>query len=281
MKKGFTLTELIGVIVLVAALMLLLIPVVDKQLKESKQKLYQEQIDSIKLAAQKFYSDLTTKLEKNENMKIYLSDLKQTDNINKTIANPITKVAFPNDMEIEIKNEDGIITYNVLEDSGKDSGIYDNSTPIIELNGERIVYVNLNDASGYQDLGATASADKKSISVEVISNPVNITKQGAYIVIYRAINNNRTTYSTRTVIVKDLEAPTITFPETALTISLTEVTTYDFLSDIVVADNSGETIVPTVETNFGTLTGIYTIKYIAKDSTGNETIKFRNIIVTN
>lgn len=281
MKKGFTLTELIGVIVLLAAIMLILVPVVDKQLKESKQQIYQKQIESIKLGAQNFYENLTTKLDKNESMKIYLSELKQTTDVERNVSNPITKTAFPNDMEIEIKNEDGIITYTVLEDTGSDDGIYDGNTPTITLNGDNITYVNLNDVSGYIDLGATASVNGKNVPVELISNQCDITEAGIYTYVYKAINNNRTVYSTRTVIVKDLEAPVIAFPETPLTISLSEVLTYNFLSDVVVTDNSGEAIVPTVETNFGSLIGPYTIKYIAKDSMGNETIKFRNVDVTN
>lgn len=281
MKKGFTLTELIGVIVLLATILLILVPVVDKQLKESKQKVYQKQIDSIKLGAQKFYEDLITKLDQNESMKIYLSELKQTDNVEKNISNPLTKESFPNDMEIEIKNEDGMITYTVLEDSGSDDGIYDGNTPKITLNGDSITYVNLNDAAGYTDLGATASANGRAVSIETTSNDFNIAQVGVYTYIYKAVNNNRVAYSTRTVIVKDLEAPTLIFPETPLTVSLNEVLTYNFLSDVVVTDNSGEAIVPTVETNFGGLTGTYTIKYIAKDSIGNETIKFRNVEVIN
>lgn len=278
---GFTLTELIGVIVLIAALMLLLVPVVDKQLKESKQKLYQKQIDGIKLGAQTFYSELNIKLDSNEQMKVYLSELKQANHIDKGLINPVTKKAFPNDMEIEIKNEQGIITYQVLENSGSDNGIYDGNTPVITLNGESITYINLNEPSGYQDLGANAQLNGNIIDIDVKMNTVDVTKTGIHTVVYKATNNGRISYKTRTVIVKDMEAPTITFPEEVLTVELNQISSYNFLSDVVVIDNSGETIIPTVESNFGAITGLYTIKYIAKDSVGNETIKFRNINVTN
>lgn len=280
MKRGFTLTELIGVIVLLSAIMVLLIPTVDKQLKEAKQETYQKQLASIQLGAQKFYGDLTIKLAQNESMKIYLSELKQTDNVLKGITNPLTKDAFPNDMEIEIKNEDGIITYKVLENSGSDDGIYDGDTPKITLNGNKIIYVNLNDIKEYIDLGATASVNGKVVVVQTLANNFDIHQVGIYTYIYKAVNNNRVAYSTRTVIVKDLEEPTITFPETTLTISLNQLSTFDFASDVVITDNSGETIIPTIETNFGTIPGLYTIRYSAKDSAGNETIRFRNIDVT-
>lgn len=276
---GFTLTELIGVIVLIAALMLILVPTVDKQLKESKQKLYQKQIDSIKLGAQNFYSELNIKLDKNEHMLVYLSELKQAGHVDKELKNPITKVFFPNDMQIEIKNEEGIITYHVLEDSGSDDGVYDNQTPIIFMSGENVTYVNLTEE--YFDLGASTQVNGNRVDVETITNTIDVTNPGIYTVTYKAINNGRTSYKTRTVIVKDMESPTITFPEEVLTVALNQVHSYNFLSDVVVTDNSGEVITPTIESNFGALTGLYTIKYIAKDSSGNETIKFRNINVTN
>lgn len=276
---GFTLTELIGVIVLIAALMILLVPTVDKQLKESRQKLYQKQIDSIKLGAQNFYSELNIKLDKNEHMLVYLSELKQTDHIDKELKNPITKAPFPNDMQIEIKNEEGIITYHVLEDSGSDDGGYNNQTPIILMTGENITYINLNEE--YFDLGASAQVNGNRVDVETIMNTIDVTSSGIYTVTYKATNNGRISYKTRTVIVKDMESPTITFPEEILTVALNQVHSYNFLSDVVVTDNSGEVITPTIESNFGALTGLYTIKYIAKDSAGNETIKFRNINVTN
>lgn len=278
-SMGFTLTELIGVIVLIAALMILLVPVVDKQLKESKQKLYQKQIDSIKLGAQNFYSELNIKLDKNEHMLVYLSELKQTDHIDKELKNPITKAPFPNDMQIEIKNEEGIITYHVLEDSGSDDGGYNNQTPIILMTGENITYINLNEE--YFDLGASAQVNGNRVDVETIMNTIDVTSSGIYTVTYKATNNGRISYKTRTVVVKDMESPTITFPEEILTVALNQVHSYNFLSDVVVTDNSGEVITPTIESNFGALTGLYTIKYIAKDSAGNETIKFRNINVTN
>lgn len=278
MKKGFTLTELIGVIILLAALSILLIPTVDKQLKEGKQKVYNQQIENIKLGAQNFYNSLPVKLDKNESMTIYLNQLKN-EYIDGNISNPITKTAFPNDMRIEIKNEDGILSYHVLEDSGSVAGDFDANTPIISMNGTVLTYANLNEEGGYTDLGSTAHTTA-GVTVPVITSnaTINNANLGTYSVIYQATNGTRKSYAIRTVIVKDLEAPNIIFPDTAQTFHGIP-TNEQLLSDVVVTDNSGEVITPTVETNFGALTGMYTIKYIAKDSSGNETVKLRNIII--
>lgn len=52
MKKGFTLIEMIGAIILLGMLSLLIIPIVNKNIKQSKEKLYIAQIEEIKLATE-------------------------------------------------------------------------------------------------------------------------------------------------------------------------------------------------------------------------------------
>lgn len=54
MKKGFTLIEMIGAIILLGTLSLLIIPIVNKNIKQSKEKLYIAQIEEIKLATEKW-----------------------------------------------------------------------------------------------------------------------------------------------------------------------------------------------------------------------------------
>ena len=76
MKKGFTLAELLGVIVILAALLLISIPVVDKIIKQSQEDLYNKQIDSIKLAINLWISD-KYKLNEGESITLTLSQLKE------------------------------------------------------------------------------------------------------------------------------------------------------------------------------------------------------------
>ena len=58
-----------------------------------------------------------------------------------------------------------------------------------------------------------------------------------------------------------------------------ESKSYDFKSDITVTDNSNEEVSVTVENNIKPLAGNYTVKYTAKDSSGNETIKLRKVTI--
>ena len=48
MKKAFTLVELVGAIVILGIIAIIAIPLVDKTLKENKERAYLTQIESIK-----------------------------------------------------------------------------------------------------------------------------------------------------------------------------------------------------------------------------------------
>ena len=63
-KNGFTLVEILAVVVILAILSLIAIPVVSKIIQESKEKLYREQVDRILEAAEKYMQDNDQKLPK-------------------------------------------------------------------------------------------------------------------------------------------------------------------------------------------------------------------------
>ena len=59
--KGFTLVELLAVIVILSLLLLLAVTTVSSQFKNSKDDLYDTQLNNIKLAAEMWGSDNKTK----------------------------------------------------------------------------------------------------------------------------------------------------------------------------------------------------------------------------
>lgn len=282
-KRGFTLTELIGVLTLLGVIFLIIIPVVDGIIKKGKQDLYNSAIDSIKLSLQDWFTEQNIILDEGENITITLSQLKQADFVDKQVTNPKTEELFPNDMLLNVMKENGLIVYNVQDDTGtnKDNFL---DLPIIEIHDNLLDRVTLDSSntSTYTDRGAMAK-DKNGNALEVtteVTPEFDITKKGVYLYTYTATSEGHTNKVIKTVLVKDTEAPMISFTND-IAIEITEINSYDFLADVTVTDNSGEVIVPTVETNFSTLEGIYTIKYIARDSSGNETIKLRKIQVGN
>ena len=140
MKKGFTLAELLGVLVILGAILLIAIPVVDQTIKSGKEDLYQEQIDSIKTSLQLWMSN-NQKPDVGEKIVLSLSQLKESDAVALDITNPKTNELFPNDMILEISNNNGIIEYEV-DVTGNNKEDY-TLLPSISLNGNVLECYNL------------------------------------------------------------------------------------------------------------------------------------------
>lgn len=117
MKKGFTLVEMLGVITVIALLALIIFPIVNNQLNDNKEKLYDIQINNIENAAKSYGADNIHLLptEDNGEFKITLNTLVEEGYIDDGLTDPITQEAFPSDMEIIITNEDGNLNYMVMD----------------------------------------------------------------------------------------------------------------------------------------------------------------------
>lgn len=275
MKKGFTLSEVIGVLIIMAAIALIIIPIVDKELKEGKQEIYNDAIDSIKNSMSLYITD--KKIESNESITVTLYQLKQAGLIDLDVKNPNNSEMFANDMLITATNENGIITYNVDTESGCDYTEYVN-LPNITLNVPVYEVIDINDEFNTDVTDVTITYNE---SLEPnITNNVNVSEIGTYQVIYEVEHNNIKNKVIKTVIVRDQTGPTLSFE--TLNIPLSQAKTYDYLSDITISDKgcSNDEINVIVETNFGALKGIYSVKYIAKDKYGNETVKYRKVITS-
>ena len=57
-KKGFTLVELIGVIILLSAIALISVPIINNSIKNTKEKTYNSQIDTIIKAAKRYVTEV-------------------------------------------------------------------------------------------------------------------------------------------------------------------------------------------------------------------------------
>lgn len=279
MKRGFTLAELLGVIVLLGAILLIILPVVDKTIKESKEDLYQDQIDSLKLALQLWVSE-NQKPDIGETITLSLSQLKADGLVELDIKNPRTDEFFPNDMQLKIVNNEGILDYQVLED-GTNTNDY-KILPSISLNGDVLEYVEISQTGSYVDKGAVAKNPSNNVinTITTTDTPtINIAQKGIYLRKYTATFDGYTNDAYRTIVVRDTLGPTISFSGN-LSMTYSQSLSYNFLSGVTTTDNSGETVSIKVEKNISSIKGKYTIKYIATDSSGNETTKLREVTIT-
>ena len=115
-NKGFTLIELLGVVVLLVAIGLLVIPTINKSLKDTDERLYQTQINNIKTGLKNWANENVFSLpNEGETREMTLRDLKDAGFIDEDITNPKTEQKFSDSMKLTIKNESGQYIYIVDE----------------------------------------------------------------------------------------------------------------------------------------------------------------------
>ena len=111
MKKGFTLAELIGVIVVLALISLITIPAISKILKQNKETLCETQKENILQAARAYASDNIFTLPDQD--EITLEDLIVGGYIDDKIENPATKDVYmvdpPDDSDDSVIDAENVV----------------------------------------------------------------------------------------------------------------------------------------------------------------------------
>lgn len=211
-RRGFTLAELLGVIIIIGILALLIIPTIDNSITESKDSLYSAQINNIEKAAENWGAYNIMKLPENDNdyIIVYLWELKAGGYIDDDVRDPRNDKLFPNDMEIKITRKNHKYVYEVVEGSGTEGNTDIPTIPIITLKGESTVTVGQNDT--YVDAGAMAQTfDGVDITSSIVkTSDVDTTTLGTYSVKYNVTYNGKSAKEVvRTVKVVD-KNPVIT-----------------------------------------------------------------------
>ena len=288
-KKGFTLIEILAVVVILGFVSLITMPVVQKNINDSKKQAYETQIDNIERAAKDWASENLSYLPEKEgtSISITLYTLMSLGYIDNNLVDPLTEKYFDPETIISITKKNNNYKYQVHVIFSNEKIEIDKDAPIIFLNGSYVTYVEPN--SKYEELGIYSDDDidydieyyKVNDNGETLVTEIDSTGLYKYKVIYTATNESgKTSNIYRTVIIKDNEAPVITVPITQ-TILSSEVEGYDLMEGVSVTDNSGESIIPTVSGSLKSAAGSYVITYKAIDSSGNKKTKKRTIIVEN
>lgn len=125
-KNGFTLVEVLGILVLLAILVLIVTTVITRNVKDSKQKMREEQLQSIELAAKNWATNHLEFLPENPGKYSYVSvgTLKLGGYIDDNLLDPVTNKCIPNDVQIKITKVDEIYVYTI---QNKDSINYGNN----------------------------------------------------------------------------------------------------------------------------------------------------------
>ncbi len=305
-KNGFTLVELLGVIVLLALIFTLVFPSVQNIINESRTSTYENQIRTI-LDATYNWSLKNMNLLPDEGKVTYitLSELKSYGFVDTNIVNPITDEPFPDNLVISIadvgnsyKNNSNLSIKNgrylyTVELELTNSSVNSTNRPIIQLEGllqnSKGDYVTVVDLNGEIEnaIYHATSSDGVDLTDKVIVTTINdgvavekidTSKVGIYQIKYTVVDNRGNSATViRNVIIGDTEPPVLVLPPSK-TLSLTEVN-YDLMEGVICTDNS---TICNVSTEGSIKFGVadkYIIEYTAKDPAGNTTTGRRVITV--
>ena len=296
--RAFTLVELLGVIVLLGILGVVIIPKVGDSITNSKETAFITQEEQIKKAAYDFIVDNVELFDNTNTITIKLGVLKQKGYLPINIKNPKTRKNISNDSTITITktNDKFEIALNLIDLIEVTESI-DNNSPIIVLSGNYVEYINVNSneievnnnliqngAKAYSSSGEEITTITTQIKLgETEKTSIKTNTLDTYEITYTATDNGKTTSATRTVIIRDNEAPLIVFQKET-TLLADQVNGYDLREGVSITDNF-ENIDPyneqklKVNSSLSNIPGKYLVTYTATDESGNTTTERRVIIV--
>ena len=303
-KRGFTLVEMLIVIVILVTLGLIVTFSITGIVKSSSDKLYQVQVESIIDATRTYVLKNSSTLS--DNNEITLCDLKRASLVDKNLKNPKTEEEFEDNLIIKvIKNNAGEYDFN-FDGVSKLENYYCDLDISANINGNSPLYVKIGDS--HEEYGVTVKRKDTTCSKRTGSATTNenncyydltisgnyrnalesniYVRTGTYVETYVVEDETFSTTITRTIIVEDKTPPVITigysgksynssFEERILETNVASFTcsAYDLIDGSVnckITKNDYEnTRTP----------GTYEIVYTATDKNGNTATLVATVIV--
>ncbi|MBQ8233981.1 MAG: prepilin-type N-terminal cleavage/methylation domain-containing protein, partial [Bacilli bacterium] len=146
--KGFTLVELLGVVIILGILSVVATPTVENIVINSREKAYETQIKDIEKASSDYLLLYPDMAPSNNKVTIYLNTLKKLGLVDKNIKNPKTGKLFSNITSITISKENNMYVYDIKDSDLLDTELNEN-TPILSIDGEVVDYVEVSQVDKY------------------------------------------------------------------------------------------------------------------------------------
>ena len=282
MKKGFTLVELIVVIVLLSLISVFTFPSINKVINERKEKLYNIQVENIKASAES-YINKNNLFSTNDKVIVTLCELKQSGFTDENIKDPRTGLLISdNSMVIALKNTNEYTFMPGLDSttscSVNDSILYE----YIEVGSE---YILKNDDSKYtitiylnnEEVDSVDTSEINTYVIKYVSSNETINK---YVYIIDTTGPNIEYVNEQTYRDKNgYEESSKKIGEGTIYISASQNSTFVPFPATAIDKGEGETTLEITSNVNLKIPGIYYITYSSKDSKGNATTKNQTIEV--
>lgn len=288
MKKGFTLVELLAVIIILGAIFAITFPLVTDNIRKSEEKAFNLQKEQIVAAAKDMVIKEYVVIPDKQSITLYVGELKRKGLLPIKMINAKTKLTISNESTVVISRENNSYSYDVnIIDLEEESTENNENAPVIRLNGNYVEYVEINTeyvekgGTAYSNTGSPLTLNPPQIKLnDNEGGEIDTSKLGTYKLIYSVTDKGLTTTNIRTVVVRDTISPVIYFPENNI-VKASKISGFDVEEGVYAIDNSKGNITVTHESSLSNIPGKYVILYTAKDSSGNTTNAKRVITVVN
>lgn len=149
-KNGFTLVELMGVLIIIGVLTLIIVPVATNIIKNQKEENYEQQVTNVVLASKNFGSDNLMILPPTEGdyMFITVGQLKLLGYLEKDIINPLNNEQISDCTKIKITKLKNYYNYEYEYDTEKNTECAA-SNGNVEISGDFNKYIKKGDVATY------------------------------------------------------------------------------------------------------------------------------------
>ena len=282
MKKGFTLVELIVVIVLLSLISIFTFPSINKVINERKEKLYNIQIENIKASAES-YINKNNLFSTNDKVIVTLCELKQSGFTDENIKDPRTGLLISdNSRVIAIKDSN---KYDFIIENDNDNTCAVNDKDLYEYIEVGSEYILKNDDNKYtitiylnnEEVDSVDTSEINTYVIKYVSSNETINK---YVYIIDTTGPNIEYVNEQTYRDKNgYEESSKKIGEGTIYISASQNSTFVPFPATAIDKGEGETTLEITSNVNLKIPGIYYITYSSKDSKGNATTKNQTIEV--
>ena len=297
-KKGFTLVEMLGVLIILVIIFMIAFPTLTRVLKNTEEDLANSEKTIVVDATKDLLNSKKDIYIPNDD-NTYCIAFETLMNQGKLTENQVENISEDyNTVKVTYKNRKAI--YEVLG-AGCTEVIKDAHLELVgkanvnlELASDGSVKTYVEEGLNFINNGVVTYLDftldnlYPDLSIEVISQKTgNITTYlpetvlDTYVIKYAYMaEDGKTYYAERTVKIGDNEAPVIVVNPAEITLPITN-NNYDVRSGVTVTDNSGVLPNLTVSTNLRLgKVGEYVVNYTAVDKSGNKSVAKRIVKIT-
>lgn len=197
-NKGFTLVELLAILVILGVIATIITPVVQKTLKANKEKVYEIMVEQIKDYTKDYLAKNTSMLPDHEGEinTVKFVDLKKEGLLQINVVNPITGNIISNESVVSITKKSNNYVYEVVIYDLVDVDEVESGAPTISL------------SSYTQECSASCVLESvDGVSRQIIYNKeevssIDLNQKGVYTVYYSKLENDKLGISIKTVTVK-------------------------------------------------------------------------------